>query len=35
LVDKEKNVRGFYDGTDKASVKKLIADIVELKKEYQ
>jgi protein SCO1/2 len=35
LVDKEKNVRGFYDGTNKASVKKLIADIVELKKEYQ
>lgn len=35
LVDKEKAVRGFYDGTDKGKVNKLIEDIKELKKEYQ
>lgn len=35
LIDKEKSVRGFYDGTEKSSVKKLIEDIKELKKEYQ
>jgi protein SCO1/2 len=35
LIDKEKKVRGFYDGTDPASVKKLIQDINELKKDYE
>lgn len=35
LVDKEKSVRGFYDGTDPQSVAKLIDDIYALKKEYQ
>ncbi len=35
LIDKEKKVRGFYDGTDAASVKKLIQDINELKKDYE
>ncbi len=35
LIDKEKKVRGFYDGTEPASVKKLIQDINELKKEYE
>lgn len=35
LIDKEKNVRGFYDGTEKTSVAKLIVDINELKKEYK
>lgn len=35
LVDKEKHIRGFYDGTSASEVKKLIADITELKKEYK
>lgn len=34
LVDKEKRVRGVYDGTDDESVKKLISDIAILQKEY-
>lgn len=34
LIDKEKSVRGFYDGTDESSVDKLIKDIVTLRKEY-
>jgi protein SCO1/2 len=34
LVDKEKKLRGVYDGTDKSAVDKLIKDIVELRKEY-
>jgi len=34
LVDKEKHIRGSYDGTSASDVKKLIADINELKKEY-
>jgi|SRR5690606_15036761 len=33
LVDKEKRVRGVYDGTDEQSVKRLIADIQTLRKE--
>ena len=33
LVDKDKRVRGFYDGTDEASVQQLIGDIKDLKKE--
>lgn len=35
LVDKEKHIRGFYDGTDGSAIKKLIADIKTLKKEYE
>lgn len=35
LVDKEKRVRGVYDGTDDAKVKKLIDDIQILRKEYE
>jgi protein SCO1 len=35
LVDKEKHIRGTYDGTDDAEVKKLIEDIVVLRKEYE
>lgn len=32
LVDAEKRIRGYYDGTDPASVDKLIADIQKLMK---
>lgn len=34
LVDKEFRLRGFYDGTDKADVHRLIRDIYVLKREY-
>ncbi|HET6244561.1 MAG: SCO family protein [Bacteroidetes bacterium] len=34
LVDKEKRIRGFYDGTDKNDVNRLISEIDILKKEY-
>ncbi len=34
LIDKEKHIRGSYDGTKEAEIKKLISDILELKKEY-
>ncbi|MDQ3192422.1 MAG: SCO family protein [Bacteroidota bacterium] len=34
LVDKEKRIRGFYDGTDKNDVDRLILEIEILKKEY-
>ncbi len=33
LVDKKKRIRGFYDGTDAESIKKLLEDIKILKKE--
>lgn len=35
LVDKEKHIRGTYDGTDDAAVQKLIGDIQVLRKEYE
>jgi protein SCO1/2 len=35
LVDKEKRIRGFYDGTDPESVDQLITDIEILQQEYQ
>ncbi|MEN9339818.1 MAG: hypothetical protein RIQ62_1130, partial [Bacteroidota bacterium] len=35
LVDKEKHVRGLYDGTDVGSVQQLIGDIKILRKEYE
>jgi protein SCO1/2 len=35
LVDKEKHIRGTYDGTNLKEVDKLIEDIKELKKEYE
>lgn len=35
LVDKERRIRGYYDGTDKEEMKKLISDIALLKEEYQ
>ena len=34
LVDKERRIRGFYDGTDKNEMKKLKEDVVLLKQEY-
>ena len=34
LVDKEKRIRGFYDGTDPQEISKLIKDIGILKLEY-
>lgn len=34
LIDKEKRIRGFYDGTEKEDMKKLMDDIIILKKEY-
>lgn len=35
LVDKDKRLRGFYDGTKAEEVNQLMLDIVRLKKEYQ
>jgi protein SCO1/2 len=34
LIDKEKHIRGFYDGTDSIEVSRLITDIKTLIKEY-
>jgi protein SCO1/2 len=33
LVDKKKQIRGFYDGTDKEEMQRLFKDIAILKKE--
>ncbi|SKB52958.1 protein SCO1/2 [Salegentibacter holothuriorum] len=35
LVDKEKRIRGFYDGTDAESIESLMHDIKVLKREYR
>ncbi|MFC4096032.1 SCO family protein [Euzebyella saccharophila] len=35
LVDKEKRIRGFYDGTKEEDVEKLMADLEILKSSYQ
>ncbi len=35
LVDKEKRIRGFYDGTDAAAMENLLSDIAILKAEYR
>ncbi|CCH55110.1 SCO1 protein homolog AltName: Full=BsSco [Fibrisoma limi BUZ 3] len=35
LVDKEKHIRGMYDGTTEEGTKKLIADIKKLRDEYR
>ncbi|PRX43234.1 SCO family protein [Salegentibacter salegens] len=35
LVDKEKRIRGFYDGTDAEAIKNLMHDIKVLKREYR
>ena len=32
LIDKKKQIRGFYDGTDKEEINRLINDIKILKK---
>ncbi len=34
LVDPEKRIRGFYDGTDTAAMSKLLSDITILQQEY-
>jgi protein SCO1/2 len=34
LVDKEKRIRGYYDGTEKEDMEKLKSAIVLLKEEY-
>jgi protein SCO1/2 len=35
LIDKKKQIRGFYDGTDPKAIDKLLADISHLKQEYK
>ena len=35
LVDKEKRLRGFYDGTSEKDINRLIADIYTLLSEYE
>ena len=35
LVDKQKRIRGYYDGTDLKEINRLISDIHLLKKEYK
>ena len=35
LIDKERRIRGFYDGTEKKDMEKIKNDIIILKKEYQ
>ena len=35
LVDKQKRIRGFYDGTDPGAIEELMADLETLKKEYK
>jgi protein SCO1 len=35
LVDKERHIRGYYDGTDSLEVERLIREIILLKKEYE
>lgn len=35
LVDKERRIRGYYDGTNKEDMQKIIADIALLKEEYK
>lgn len=34
LVDPEKRIRGYYDGTDKAAMQRLLEDLITLKDEY-
>jgi len=35
LIDKKKQIRGFYDGTQKAEIERLLDDIAILKEEYE
>jgi len=34
LIDKEKQIRGFYDGTNSEEINRLLKDIEILKKSY-
>jgi protein SCO1/2 len=34
LIDKERRIRGYYDGTNPKEIDQLINDIALLKKEY-
>ena len=35
LVDKQKRIRGFYDGTSEEEIQRLLGDLEALKKEYE
>ncbi|WP_340066857.1 SCO family protein [Ascidiimonas aurantiaca] len=35
LVDKQKRIRGFYDGTNEEDIQRLLSDLEALKKEYE
>lgn len=35
LIDKKRQIRGFYDGTNKEDIKRLLKDITILKEEYK
>ena len=35
LIDKKRQIRGFYDGTNPEEIKRLLNDIAVLKKEYK
>ena len=35
LVDKQKRIRGYYDGTDSAAVRTMIEDVIMLSAEYE
>ncbi|MEQ9581573.1 MAG: SCO family protein, partial [Arenibacter sp.] len=35
LVDKERRIRGFYDGTDSEEIEKLLSDLEILKSSYK
>jgi protein SCO1/2 len=35
LVDKERRIRGFYDGTDSEEMEKLLGDLEILKSSYK
>ncbi|WP_298237074.1 SCO family protein [uncultured Algibacter sp.] len=35
LIDKKRQIRGFYDGTDSEDINRLLSDIEILKKEYE
>ena len=35
LIDKDRRIRGIYDGTKKENMQKIIADITTLKEEYK
>lgn len=34
LIDPDKRIRGYYDGTDKAAMEALLTDLITLKEEY-